>query len=685
MSFLQPWLLLAIPLILLPILIHLINQWRYQTKRWGAMMFLLSANRMNRGYARLRQWLILAMRALAIAGLIFAVSRPLASGFLGLAGGGNSDTTLVLLDRSPSMQQQGVVGQSKLDTGRKQLAQALSTLGGSQWVLVDSNRLDPQNFASIDSLIDSPSMHGSSASADLTHMLQSVVDYLSSNKPGPTDVWICSDLRSSDWLPESAHWNAVRESLLGFPQSVRIHLLAYPALADNNLSIRVTEVRRETGPSGDAVAISFKLSQATSKNEAKEKRSVPIQIEIDGARSELNVELSGREVEIRNHRLPLAQQSSGWGKVSIPADQTPADNDYYFVYNETEARKIVLVSDDREATRPLEIASTVAPDGQSSASVEVIAPDQLDSLTIDQAALVIWQTSLPQAEVATALQEYVGHGGQVLFFPPTHVTTGIGDKEAAFMGVSWSGWIRGDASPQGNDESSGIALVENWRGDQDLLAVTRSGGGLPVGQLDIRGYATLKGEFSQLATLSGGKPLLARVPTTKGGVYFCCASATNDSSSLATNGIVLYAVIQRAIEQGLASLGSATQRVAGKMDEPTESWRRIVGSTGTELPLSSEFAWNAGVYESDGRLFAINRAITEDQQDVVDDKQLQRLFAGLDFSRVDDSAGSLAGIVREIWKFFSIAMIIAMILEAVLCLPRKQIAPELGKSRVMTS
>ncbi len=58
MSFLQPLLLIALPLIALPIIIHLINQRRYQTIHWAAMMFLLAANRMSRGYARLRQWLI---------------------------------------------------------------------------------------------------------------------------------------------------------------------------------------------------------------------------------------------------------------------------------------------------------------------------------------------------------------------------------------------------------------------------------------------------------------------------------------------------------------------------------------------------------------------------------------------------------------------------------------------------
>ncbi len=81
--FIQPLLLYGLPLIALPIIIHLINQRRYQTVRWGAMMFLLAANRLSRGYAKLRQWLIMAFRMLAIAGLIIAIARPLASGLAG--------------------------------------------------------------------------------------------------------------------------------------------------------------------------------------------------------------------------------------------------------------------------------------------------------------------------------------------------------------------------------------------------------------------------------------------------------------------------------------------------------------------------------------------------------------------------------------------------------------------------
>src|SRR3954452_7767234 len=139
MSFLQPMLLAALPLVLLPVIIHLINQRRYQTVRWAAMMFLLAANRMSRGYARVRQWLILGARMLAIAGLLFAISRPLAGGWLGLTAGGRVDATILILDRSPSMWQAGQgSGASKLEAGRGQLARTLKLLGPSRWVLIDS-------------------------------------------------------------------------------------------------------------------------------------------------------------------------------------------------------------------------------------------------------------------------------------------------------------------------------------------------------------------------------------------------------------------------------------------------------------------------------------------------------------------------------------------------------------------
>lgn len=669
MSFLQPFMLIALPLIALPIIIHLINQWRYQTRRWGAMMFLLAANRMNRGYARVRQWLILAMRTLAIAALIFAIARPLASGLLGITGGGKVDTTIVLLDRSPSMQEIGVSGVSKLETGRRQLAEALGTLGSDHWVTIDSAGSAAQSFESLDGLMNSAAMQPSSATAELPAMMQAALDYLETNKPGATEVWICSDLRESDWNAASGTWTIVREGFERLPQSVRFHLLAYPRASNQNLAIRVTDVRRETivtgGASENNLLLSMRLSRSLEGEAAGEATGeaieLPLQIEIDGKRSELSVPLTGNQAEIRQHRVALSKdQIKGWGRVSIPADSQNEDNEYYFVFDEPPTRRVVVVSEDREATRPLEIAAAVSADGKANSTVDVLAPDQLDSLVLDEASLLLWQTTLPDSSTAPAVTEYINGGGQVVFFPPSKLSSGSsGVVDGRFIGVGWQSWVG----------SENKVMVENWRGDQDLFAATNSGAGLPVGQLELSGYAKLSSdaELSTLATLTGGDPLLAKVSTSRGGVYFMTASPDPSASSLASSGIVLFVAVQRAIERGQAALGNTSQRTAGDSMEPTANWRQVAGRSEA---LSTEYGSQAGVYQSDERLFAINRSLAEDQKVQLDDGKVESLFAGLPFSRVDDSAGSLTNIVREVWRLFLISMIIALLVEAVLCMPR---------------
>ena len=663
MNFLNFWMVVAFaPLIALPIIIHLINQWRYQTKQWGAMMFLLKANQMARGYAKLRQWLILAARTLALVGLVFAIGRPLTSGMLGWFSGGGSDTTILLLDRSPSMQQVGEAGVSKLDTGRRQLADSLRTLGSANWVLIDSTDMQPRAFDSIDALVDSPDLKGASSTADIPSMLQATVDYLKNNQPGSTDVWICSDLQSPDWNVDSGNWSAIREAFGQLPQSVRFNLLAYPEAEDANLAIRVTNVRRESSPEGSAVYMSMQISRS---DESAPTQTVPVQIELDGARFTQEVEVGGKQVEVRDLRVALSSgQERGGGRVSIPVDSNTADNEFFFVFDDPPQRRIVLVGEDQTKTMPLQIAASVSPDGKATANVEFVTPAELDSLILDDAALLIWQTDLPDEKTKGAVTAYVESGGQVLFFPPDSLIGGL-QPRGEFMGCQWKQW------QQAVDDQK--VMVENWRGDQDLLAATRSGTGLPVGRIEISGYAQVDGELSQLATLTGGEPLLGRLTTDKGGVYFCTASTAGDKSTFASNGIVLYVVIQRAISQGLSALGKATERTAGLISEPTDAWRLVAGPTDA---LSSEYAFQSGVYkigeDEDAQWLAVNRSVKEDQRDTVAQAQLDGLFNGLDFTRVDDSAGSLSGIVREIWRLFLFVMIVAMLAEAFLCLPRRK-------------
>lgn len=655
MSFLQPMLLAALPLISLPIIIHLINQRRYQTINWAAMMFLLAANRMSRGYARLRQWLILLFRTIVIAGLIFAVSRPLASGWVGLATGGRADTTIILLDRSPSMQQQspGAV-LSKLETGKQQLVQTLKTLGSSHWVLIESATNQPRTLESPDALLNLPVADPTSASADLPAMLQSAQDYIKENQSGRTEVWICSDLRENDWNAEESRWPTLRNGFLEFTQGVRFHLLAYPQTTAENVAVRVTGSRWRQTDAGAELLMSLRLTRT---GESNEPASIPIQFEIGGARSEVTVEMTGADFEMKDYRIALESNlKRGWGRVTIPADANPADNDFYFTFDQPPPRRAIIVTDVPQSTRPLELAASISHDRGVACTAGIIPREQLATVEWEQVALLLWQAPLPRGDLAKDVEAFVERGGQVMFFP----SNTSGDEE--LFGTKWLPW----------EESNKDIAVENWRGDQDLLSHTLSGAALPVGKLRVSRFRGLAGDLTPLATLQGGAPLVARVTTNHGGVYFCTTTAEPRNSSLATDGVVLYVAIQRAMAAGAAVLGHTQQLVAGKPSaDNTNSWERL---SGTDEALSTEYPFHRGVYEANEQLLAVNRPSTEEQASVLADARVTELFQGLDFVRLDDQAGNVNPLVEEIWRLFLATMMVAMVVEAGLCLPKKRSA-----------
>lgn len=692
MTFLQPWLLAALPLVALPVIIHLINQRRYQSVPWAAMMFLLAAKQMSRGYARLRQWLILMLRVAAILTLVLAVSRPLTSGWLGAAAASRTDTTIVLLDRSPSMQQTTAGGQSVLQQSLGQLAETLRTLGTGRLVVIDSVGVEPRSLDSVDRLLQPPQAAAAANTSDIPALLATARDYIHDNRPGPTDVWIVSDLQASDWDSQGSRWQTLRDDFLALPQSIRFHLLTAAGRAQDNLAIRVTDARLLGGPSDSAAGNDPQLSLSLSVTRQGPQDSsdrVPVGLQIDSVRSVVEVELAGGQAELRDHQIPLAgSPARGWGAVTIPADSNPADNTFYFVYEVPPPRHSVIVADDAAVAEVLEVAATVAPDPETRVSAEVVPHSQLATVDWDQLAMLLWHGPLPEGPVADEVDALVLRGGRAIFFPSPDAAGG------SLLGLGWEHWI----------EDAGEAPIARWRNDIDLLANTASGAALPVGDIKLRRRMSLAdGDFTPLATLADDQPLVGRRFHGDGAIYFCGTNPTADDSSLAADGVVFYVMVQRALAAGSGSLGSAHQLDATPMsltaprsdptpqtaprsepnsptappsepDSPTtprstpdQPWRRLAGP---EEARSDEYPAQAGVYEVGSKLLAINRPAQEDAFTTVSDQRLGEMFGELDFVRVDLDTDGQGGLVREVWRLFVIAMIAAMIFEAGLSMPR---------------
>ena len=658
MTFLQPWVLVALPLVALPLIIHLINQRRFQTVQWAAMRFLLAARALSSGYSKLRHWLIMLLRMLAVAAVILAIGRPLSRGWLALAGGARPDTAIVVLDRSPSMQARDPAApETKLATGRQQLAETLATLAPQRCLLVEGEKLVEVPPAA---LADLPAAGPLAASADIPGMLQAAYDHIRDNATGTAEIWICSDERTNDWGLDDGGWAGLRDAFAKLPQQVRFQLVAFDAPPKGNVAVRVTEARLERR--GDARELL--VSVVATRQDGGDPTTLPIKFEIGGVTTSVDVELAGREAVLANHALPLGRGDSarGWGRVSIPADTCEADNEFYFVFDEPPPRLALVVAEEAAAGRVLELAASIPPSKELVARAESVPRAGLATAPWAEAAALIWQGPLPAGDEAKLVDEFVARGGQVVFFPP-EATDGT-----TFAGVAWGEWL---AHPQ-------PLRPEQWRSDEDILANTLASGALPVGELEVQRSCGLVGDIVPLAALADGLPLVARVPDGRG-IYFCGTLPRPRESSLAREGIVLYALLQRLIERGLEPLAGARQIDAG----PTANgllatgaadgrWARLAGPAGG---ASTETAWQAGVYESAGRLVAVNRPLAEDLAPVASSERIDGLFRGLSYTRVEGRAGRGDSIVQEIWRAFLIAMLLALVGEGILSLPRRRAAP----------
>jgi hypothetical protein len=654
MNFLQPAMLLALPLIALPILIHLINQNRYKTMPWAATMFLLKAKRMARGMARLRYILLMLARMLAVAGLIFAVSRPMSGGWLGLTSSNSPEVTIVVLDRSVSMEEQNPqTSESKRSTALKKLTEMLqNTESNTKLVLFDSAYAKPLEISSVAELEALPAASATATTTDLPALMQNVVEYIETNETGRTDVWICSDLRQNDWNPTAGRWETVRRQL-SVREGLRLFLLTYPDVAKDNIAVSVSGVHRRESLGGADLVMDIMLTRSTPTETAE---NVELTIIIDGARSRLNLELTGGQLVRKGHAIPLDKEArEGWGRVELPRDSNLSDNVYRFVYAEPAVRKTVIVSDDEDAAEMFRVAASTAADRSLVYEAEILPSASANAIPWEDAAMIVWQAPIPDGLLAKQLEDFVTSGRSVMFFPPK--TPGANN----IFNAAWTEWRTPDEGEQ--------FPFKPWRTDADLLANALSGAPLPVGQVQCYRACNLDVKLAtSLWQLENGMPLLARAGTDRGAAYFCSTLPTTAESNLVSNGITFYVMTQRALARGAGALGIARQAESGTIPEAiTSKWTAL--DDVSEQTYVSHRPISAGLYRATDKLYAMNRPLSEDNAAVISDDTLDQVLTGLEFTRINDKVGGAMQLASEVWRTFLMLMILALLAEALLCVP----------------
>ncbi len=649
MTFLQPLLLWGLPLVLVPVIIHLINRLRHKPQPWAAMMFLLQATRASTSHAKLRQWLVLLFRTLAVLALVLFIARPLAGGWLGWTLSPAPDVIVILLDRSASMESR-LAGQTvtKREQALKLLAEAAREFQDkSHLVLLDSATRTPQQLASAKSLLE-PTLTGpTDTAADLPTLLQLAHNWLVENRAGAAELWLASDLQRSNWQPDDERWKAVTAQLAKLPQRVRVRLLAFDDDREPNVSATLAEVFRRARPDGAELALALDLARNATNGTAR----FPLALTLNGVKSQAELDMDGAALRWR-HKVDLggAAKGLGWGALELPADANARDNAAYFVFGSDSAVRAAVVSDQPALIRNAQLAA-LSPSTRQPA--EVLAPAAFAERPATDAALLLWHAPLPDATGAQRLRSFIEEGGAVVFLPPGRADTG------KFLGLGWA-----DAPPAPADKPLKIA---KWEEQEGPLARTDEGLSLPLVDLEITRRAGITGEPTALATFADGTPLLTRRALGRGQFFFLATLPHDDWSTLG-DGPVLVPMLQRLLQLGARRLNQETMAACGELSalDRAKQWTATDGATGKNIAL------HAGVYRAGERLLAVNRPAAEDDRALLSPDAARNLLGPLPLQLLQERTARSDALQGEIWRLFLLGMLAFLFAEAVLILPPKR-------------
>jgi len=133
-NFLNPFFLFGLGAAAIPVLIHLFTRRKPREVRFPSLDFLTEVNQSEIRRLRLKQWLLLLLRTLAVALLAMAMARPSLQG--GARGGSAASTLVALVDVSGSMGAPDADGRPLTAAARRVVESLLATLGPADELLL---------------------------------------------------------------------------------------------------------------------------------------------------------------------------------------------------------------------------------------------------------------------------------------------------------------------------------------------------------------------------------------------------------------------------------------------------------------------------------------------------------------------------------------------------------------------
>jgi len=263
MSFLTGAFLAGLPLVTVPVIIHLLNRRRRNVIRWGAMRFLLEATTRRRRMWRVDDLLLMLLRALVVAAFIFALAQPIVTSRM-FGTKGQREIILVLdtsmstsrtdNEESPFERQQARARRTIEQLSDGDVVRILLASTAPRWLTPIGIPVNSESRRELVSRIDQ--VRPSLATADMLRCVQEAADAEPSSDNATRIITVLTDGQAYGWRPEAAEgWRGLKEKLEETSAVLNVVDVGETASATDNLSVESVAAARAIASAGETVTL----------------------------------------------------------------------------------------------------------------------------------------------------------------------------------------------------------------------------------------------------------------------------------------------------------------------------------------------------------------------------------------------------------------------------------------------
>lgn len=466
MNFLNPFFLLGVLAVAVPVVIHLINLRRPQKLSFSTLAFFEELQKSTIRKIRIKRYLLLALRVLAVIMLALALARPLLSPTMGGTASDTSEPKLsvMLLDNSPSMSRIGADGPF-FEQAREVASRVVENSKSSDRFIITGTNSPEQGLQIVNAaraldLLEEVEV--SNTGNNINQAIQVVVNQLQNSTLQQGIIYLFTDAQQSQ-LDDLKQLKS-----LGVNDSRQVALQVITVGSSNQPNIAVSGINLQSRMLSQGNPVSLQVEMHNYGNAGAANQFVSLQVD-DRMAGQYEVNLGPGETKQLGFEIVPQKVGDIAGKVVIEGDEISYDNERYFVLNIPRKRSVLLISQNKDQASEfvsyLQPALEAARRSNTQIEFNRTLPGEVDQSSWLQNDVIILDglREIPEYWFED-LQRYVQDGRGLLFFPSEQ---GSIENYNTFLGLFNAGSFTGISGEYASFKS--VAKVEGLAEGHPIL------------------------------------------------------------------------------------------------------------------------------------------------------------------------------------------------------------------------